>query len=286
MRGLGTSGGTDIPVQENDMAEPASPPHDGRPDESTDPGLSFVPSPKRVRVRYGGETVADSTRVMLLREPGHVPVYYFPRADVRIDLMARTARKSHCPRKGSCSYFTLSAGGRTTQDAAWSYEAPLAALAPITNSIAFYWDHMDQWLEEDEEVFRHPRDPFRRVDVCASHREVRVVLAGQEVARTTDARFLFETGHPTRYYLPRPDVRMDWLVPSATRTTCPYKGNAVYFHALIGDRRVEDVAWSYPEPVPECARIAGLLCFFNERVDDVLIDGAAVPAVRTRWSPR
>lgn len=252
--------------------------------ENPDFGMEFVPSPRRVRVIFGGETIADSTRVMLLREPNHIPVYYFPKADVRMDLMTRTDHHSHCPWKGHCSYYTLTAGDKTAENAVWSYEDPYPQVAYFKDYLAFYWDRMDKWLEEDEEVFKHARDPFKRVDTCLSHREVRVMLAGQELARTTNARFLFETGHQTRYYIPAEDVRMNLLVPSETRSTCPYKGDAIYFSARIDDKVFEDVAWSYPEPIAECPKIKGLICFFNERVDEVFVDGTLVPAVKTKWA--
>ena len=266
------------------MADTATRTYRNKWEENPDFGMEFVPSPRRVRVLLGGEPIADSTRVMLLREPRHVPVYYFPKADLRTDLLARTDHHSHCPWKGHCSYFTVTAGGKTVENGAWSYEDPYPQVAYLRDHVAFYWGRMDKWLEEDEEVFVHARDPYKRVDVCLSHREVRVMLAGQELARSTEARFLFETGHQTRYYLPAADVRMDLLVPSATRTSCPYKGNAVYYSAKIGDTLIEDVAWSYPEPIAECPRIKGLIAFFNERVDETLVDGRAVEKARTKWS--
>ncbi len=221
---------------------------------------------------------------MMLREPNHVPVYYFPKADVRMDLMARTDHHSHCPWKGHASYYTLTVGDKTAENAVWSYDDPYPQAAYFKDHVAFYWDRMDKWLEEDEQVFKHARDPFKRVDVCLSHREVCIKLAGTELARTTNARFLFETGLPTRYYIPAEDVRMDLLVPSETRSTCPYKGDAIYFSARIGDKLLDDIAWSYPEPIAECPRIKGLICFFNERVDDVIVDGELLPKVRTKWS--
>lgn len=246
--------------------------------------MEFVPSPRRVRVLFGGVTVADSTRVHLLREPNHVPVYYFPRDDVRLDLLTATDHHSHCPWKGHCSYFTIAAGGKVAENAAWSYADPYPQVPYFKGQIAFYWDRMDSWLEEDEEVFVHARDPFKRVDTCLSHREVRVVLAGAELARTTNARFVFETGHQTRYYIPADDVRLDVLEPSPTRTSCPYKGSAIYYHARINGQLIADVAWCYPEPIAEYPKIKGLICFFDERVDAILLEGKPVERRQTKWS--
>jgi uncharacterized protein (DUF427 family) len=143
---------------------------------------------------------------------------------------------------------------------------------------------MDAWLEEDEEIFGHPTDPYHRVDVRFSSRPVRVVLGGQTVAETTQAQFLFETNMPTRYYFPKQDVRIDLLETSESQSVCPYKGNAVYWSARIGDEKHEDVVWSYPNPKPNCPHIEGLMCFFNERVDDIFVDGEPVPKVETKWS--
>ena len=246
--------------------------------------IEFEPSPRRVRVGLGGETVADSSRMMLMHEGGHLPVYYFPRADVRMALLRRTDHGTHCPYKGDASYWTVEAGGRVAENGVWSYEDPYPEVAAIKDHMAFYWDRMDHWYEEDEEVFVHARDPRKRVDAVESRRPVRVVIGGETIAETTRAQFLFETGLPTRYYMPPEDVRMDLLAPSDSTSRCPYKGIARYWSAGIDGRTYDDVVWSYPDPIAECPRIKGYLCFFNERVDDIFVDGEAVPKVRTKWS--
>ena len=149
---------------------------------------------------------------------------------------------------------------------------------------AFYWDRVDHWFEEDEEIFVHPRDPYKRVDTTPSSREVRVVLGGETVANSTRAMFLFETGLPTRYYLPREDVRMDLLEPSETETACPYKGTSIFWSAEIWGQRFDDIVWSYPDPVPECPKIRDLLCFYNEIVDGIYVDGVEVKKPETKWT--
>ena len=253
-------------------------------ENNPDYGLEFIESPRRVRVEFAGETIADSNHAMLMREPRHTPVYYFPRADVRMDLLTATDHHSHCGWKGHCSYFSIDAGGKVSENAVWSYEDPYPQFSVIKDTVSFYWDRVDHWFEEDEEIFVHPRDPFKRLDVCLSHREVRVVLGGEEVARTTNAQFAFETNHQVRYYIPEGDVRMDLLEASTTRSSCPYKGGAVYFSARVGGEVFEDVAWSYPDPIAESPKIKGLICFFDERVDDIEVDGVPVPKVETKWS--
>ncbi len=246
--------------------------------------VELAPCAKRVRAVFAGETIADSTRAVLLLETAHVPVYYFPRADVRFEALRATDHKSFCPFKGEASYWTVAVAGRESENAVWGYPAPYDEVPELDGYVAFYWDRMEAWYEEDEQVFVHARDPHVRVDILDSARQVRVVLGGETVAETNRARFLFETGLPVRYYIPGEDVRMDLLEPSETGTACPYKGKARYWSARIGEKLFEDAVWSYPEPVHESARIKDYLCFFNERVDEIQVDGAPVAKPKTKWS--
>ena len=246
--------------------------------------ITFEPSPRRVRVQFNGEWVADTTNAHLLFETRHLPVYYFPRSDVRMDRLTPTEHHTFCPYKGTASYWTIRVGDRTSENAVWGYPDPYDEVAAIRDFVALYWDRVDHWYEEDEEIFVHPRDPYKRVDVVASSRHVQVILGGETVADTRRARFLFETRLPTRYYIPQEDVRMDLLVPSDKTTACPYKGRARYWSAKIGGREYPDIVWGYPEPIPECPKIKGLLSFFNEQVDAVLVDGIEVKRPVTPWS--
>ena len=241
-------------------------------------------SPRRVRVKFNGETIADSTAAQLLFETKHTPVYYFPRADVRLDLMAPTDHHTFCPYKGRAAYWTLRVGNQVSENAVWAYPEPYDEVPALKDLVAFYWDRVDHWYEEDEEIFVHPRDPYKRVDAVASAREVRVVVGGETVAETRRARFLFETRLPTRYYIPPGDVRMDLLVPSEKVTACPYKGKARYWSVKIGERVFPDIVWGYPDPIAECPKIKGHLAFFNEQVDAILVDGVPVPRPLTKWS--
>ena len=245
--------------------------------------IDFEPCAKRLRIAFGGETVADSTAVRLLHETKHIPVYYVPRADVRMDLLERTDHSTFCPFKGTAGYYTLAAGDRRAENAVWTYEAPVDEVAEMKDYLGFYWGKMDSWFEEDEEVFVHARDPYKRIDIAESSRPVRIVLGGETVAESTRGRFLFETGLPTRFYLPAADVRAE-LVASATRTACPYKGTASYWSVKAGGRVFEDIVWFYPEPVPEAAKVKDRLCFFNEKVDAIEVDGVVVPKQQSPWS--
>jgi uncharacterized protein (DUF427 family) len=130
----------------------------------------------------------------------------------------------------------------------------------------------------------HPRDPYHRVDVLNSSRHVRVIVGGEAVADSRRPRILFETGLPMRLYLPRMDVRMDLLTPSETVTACPYKGRTVHFDLTRDGRTWSDIAWSYPFPIPECPKIENLVCFYDERVDAVEVDGETLAKPVTPWS--
>jgi uncharacterized protein (DUF427 family) len=249
-----------------------------------DAGRELEPSPRWVRVCFGGQTVADSKRVMLLREPGRLPVYYFPRADVRAELVGPVAHGAACPERGAAVCWTLRVGDRMAEHAAWESTDARPGRLALRDHVTFEWAKMDAWFEEDDEVYVHARDPYKRVDVLHSSRHVRVVVAGEVVAETRRPALLFETGLPTRYYLPKTDVRMDLLVPTETATRCPYKGVASYYSVRVGPTVVKDVAWYYRHPIPECGKIENLVCFFNERVDALYVDGELQPRPRTRWS--
>lgn len=241
------------------------------------------PNQRRVRVFFGGQAVADSTRTLYLFETGHLPVYYFPRADVWFDLLEPSSHTTHCPFKGDASYYSVVVGDRRADNAVWAYPDPIDSVPELKDYVAFYWDAADAWFEEDDEVFRHPRDPYHRVDVLNSSRHVQVAVDGVTVADSHRPRLLFETSLPVRYYLPKLDVRQELLIPTDTRTRCPYKGEAVYWSVRAGDRVAEDIAWGYPAPIPEAPKLENLVAFFNEKVD-LVVDGVRQERPVTPWS--
>src|SRR5690606_20200851 len=118
-----------------------------------------------------------------------------------------------------------------------------------------------------------------RVDVLSSSRHVRIEVNGVTVADSRSPRLLFETGLPTRYYLPKTDVRLDLLEPTDTVTHCPYKGTAEYW-SVNGEK---DLAWSYRTPLPESEKIAGLIAFYDEKVD-VYVDGVRQDRPTTKFA--
>src|SRR5712692_1957822 len=227
-------------------------------------------SSRRVRTHFGGIPVADSRHALLVWESKRPPIYYFPAGDVRMDLLKATNDASDKTR------FTLQVESRVAENAAWSYNRPGPDWERLKDHMAFFWNKMDAWYEEDDEVFVHPRDPYVRVDVLNSSRHVRVELDGHVLADTHRPHLLFETGLPPRYYIPKLDVRMDLLEATDSHTMCPYKGTATYWSVRVGDAVHQDLVSSYPAPIPECPKIVSLLSFYNERVD-IYVDGELQP---------
>jgi uncharacterized protein (DUF427 family) len=236
--------------------------------------LLFEPHPRRIRALVGGHTVLDTVRGHLLHESNHLPKLYVPFEDLATHLLERNEHSTHCPFKGDASYWTLQAGDRTVENAVWAYEDPIEAAAWLDGFASVDWAKADRWLEEDEEVLGHLRDPYHRVDVLPSSRRVRVRAQGDLIAESDRARLLFETGHPVRAYLPPQDV-MATLAPSEKSTVCPYKGVAGYRSLEIAGTTIADAAWFYEQPLAESLAIAGLLSFAGEGIE-VELEPAAV----------
>ena len=244
-------------------------------------GIRIEPGAKRVRAYLGGEVIVDSIRPTLVWEVPYYPAYYFPLADVRAELLEADGGVAHSPSRGDGRTFTVRAGGKEAPSAAVRYEdSPIEELRDL---IRIEWDAMDAWFEEDEEVFTHPRDPYTRVDILPSSRHLRVEVDGVTVAESASPRLLFETGLPVRYYLPKTHVRVDLLVPTNSVSHCPYKGQAEWWSVRAGENVREDLAWSYRTPLPESQKIAGLVAFYNEKVD-IYVDGVRQERPHTKFS--
>ncbi|MGF1473490.1 MAG: DUF427 domain-containing protein [Rubrobacteraceae bacterium] len=229
--------------------------------------LYFEDSPRRVRAVFNGEVVADSEKAKMLHETGHLPLYYFPEEDVNWDLLHETAHTTHCPFKGDAAYWSVRVGDREAENAVWGYPEPLEQSPWLAGYVSIYFNSMDRWMEEEEEITAHPRDPYHRVDILESSRYVKVTVGGQTVAETERPRVLFETGLPPRYYIPPEDVNPGLLADSDTQTHCPYKGAASYRSVEANGETLADAAFYYPEPLPEAGKIGGYLCFLGEGVE-------------------
>jgi uncharacterized protein (DUF427 family) len=248
------------------------------------PPAAAEPSARWVRVRAGDTVVADSRRTLLLRwyGPGRMPTYCFPAEDVRTDLLTPSAAQPG-PDRISVAHDVVVDGGDKVEGAALLFETPPTGLDALRGHWTFTWDGGLRWFEEATEVVVHARDTQGRVDAVPSERLVRVERDGEVLAESSRPVAVFETGLPTRWYFPMDDVRGELFEPSDTHTRCPYKGTASYYSVRAGDRVHRDLAWTYPEPIPEIPRIKGLVAFFDERVD-LFIDGEAQERPRTPWS--
>ncbi len=223
----------------------------GRGPHSPQPAGRFsapVPNPvayvepfrRRVRGVVGGREVVDSQRVLLVHAPGRPPTYAFPATDV---------------------------------------DTPAAVAEPaVAGFVSVPWEAVDTWYEEDEEVFGHPRNPYHRIECIPTRRHLRVEAAGRVLVDTTHTLGVYETALEPKLYVDRDQVRMDLLAPSPTTTYCPYKGTATYFHAVVGDQVVEDVAWTYEEPRPESLALGAMLSFDASRATVIHDLPPAVPA--------
>ena len=238
------------------------------------------PVPRRIRAFLGGQVVLDTTRALYLWEWPNYPQYYIPIADVNRDLLVDEHHSQRLSR-GTAMRYGLRVG-QTERPAALRVYGD-DSLAGLAGTARFEWDALDAWFEEDEQVFVHPRNPYTRVDALRSTRSVRVDLEGALLAESRSPVLVFETGLPTRYYFNRTEVRFEHLVASDTVTACPYKGRTTgYWSVRTGAALHDDLAWVYDFPLPALAPIAGLVAFYNERVD-ITLDGVRLERPKTHF---
>jgi uncharacterized protein (DUF427 family) len=237
-------------------------------------------SAKRVRTYLGGQLVADSIRPVLVWESPKYPTYYFPAEDVRAELVP-TGEVENSPSRGDAQIFDVRVGEVVAASAARRF--PDSPLEQLRDLVRLDWSAMTEWFEEDEPIYTHARDPYTRVDILASSRQIRIEIDGMTVAESSSPRILFETGLPPRYYLPIADLRQDLLRPSAKESHCPYKGKATYWSLDTGQAVHENAVWIYRSPLAESQKIAGLACFYNEKVD-IYVDGVLQERPKTQFS--
>jgi uncharacterized protein (DUF427 family) len=228
--------------------------------------VAVEPVLKRIRVRFAGEVIADSTNALLLLERDRLPVYYLPLADIRTEFLEAVDTISFCPWKGTARYWDIVVGDRRSANAVWNYPEAHEDALDLRQYVAFYWNRVDDWYEEDERVSVHPRDPYVRVDVLRSSRHVTASIGDTALAESRDTRILFETGQPPRFFFPRIGVTIAELNGSDTVSASPYLGTARHLAYQTGDGALQDVAWFYVEPTPEAAALAELVTFDPDRV--------------------
>lgn len=239
------------------------------------------PVARRVRGVLAGQVVFDTVRAVYVWELPYYPQYYVPLADVAPGCLGGAGPLQRLKR-GSARPHDLVVGEVVRPGAARVYGDD--ALDGVRQTVRFDWDALDAWFEEDEEVFVHPKNPYARIDVLRSTRHLRVEVKGQILAESASPVLLFETGLPTRYYLNRSEVHFKHLEPSSTQTACPYKGRTSCYWSVRVDGTVHaDLAWSYDFPTREALPIAGLVAFYNEKVD-LTLDGVRLERPQTHFS--
>jgi uncharacterized protein (DUF427 family) len=248
--------------------------------------LRYEPTDKRLRIYLGGAPVADTVNGLLVWEPRRVvPTYAVPQRDVsaRLESLGRVDDLADLPVLVPTNPFTAhTCTGEMFDVVIGAVRRTAAAFRPddpdLTGYIMFDFSAFD-WREEDEPIVAHPHDPFKRIDILASTRQVRIEWEGRLLAESSRPLLLFETLLPVRFYLPRADVVVD-LEPTDTVSYCAYKGRASYFSLPDGPT---DLAWTYHQPLREADPVRDCIAFFNERVD-VIVDGQRRQRPTTPWS--
>ncbi|WP_068277132.1 DUF427 domain-containing protein [Aldersonia kunmingensis] len=189
------------------------------------------PHPRRVQAFRDGRTVIDTERALMVHRLGRPLSYVFPSDEIG-DLPGE-------PEPNAPGY------------------------------VAVPWDAVDAWSEEGRRLVHYPPNPYHRVDCRPTQRRLRVEVAGTTLVDTSDTIILFETSLVPRLYVDPALVRTDLLQRTETTSYCNYKGYATYWSAVIGDVVVPDIAWSYPDPMPESTQIKGFLSFDAAKVDIV-----------------
>jgi uncharacterized protein (DUF427 family) len=229
-----------------------------------------APVPRRIRAMLGSDVVLDTTQALYVWESPIYPQYYIPLADIKADVLVD---EDHVQRlkRGNARRHGVHTGGIARPGTARVYDDD--AQDGLAGMVRFEWDALDAWFEEDEQIFVHPRDPYSRVDALRSTRAIRVEVDGVILAESVSPVLVFETGLPTRYYLNRTEVNFERLITTETITSCPYKGmTSQYWAVRIGETVYPDYAWAYDFPTRALQPIAGLIAFYNEKVD-IFVDG-------------
>lgn len=239
------------------------------------------PVPRRIRAFLGGEPILDTTSARYVWEWSNYPQYYIPLVDVSPDALVSEGYTQHSPR-GLVELHSVTIGDIRRPHAAKVLRE--SSVDGLHDTVRFEWGAFDAWFEEDERVFVHPRNPYARVDALRSTRTVRVELEGTVLGESSSPVMVFETGLPTRYYLNRTDLDFAHLIATDTVTECPYKGTTSgYWSVKLGEQVEPDLAWSYDFPTRELLPIAGLIAFYNEKVD-LFVDGQALERPQTHFS--
>ena len=230
--------------------------------------LYAEPLRRRMRVRFGGVWIADSENVVLLFEPGHYPMAYFPKTDVSADSLEKTEYETQHRELGLTSWHAVRVGNQSAARGAWEHIKLPDYASELRERVAFAWPAMDAFFEEDERIVGHAADSYHRIDIRQASRNLVVRHGDRIIADTKRPLALYESGFAPRWYVPRADVDESALTPVSHQTFCPYKGLCSYYD--VDDAHL--AVWSYPEAYAEVSRISKFLSFEPDIVS-VQLDG-------------
>jgi uncharacterized protein (DUF427 family) len=222
-----------------------------------------------MRVRFGGTWVADSEQVLLLFEPGRYPVAYFPKTEVSLHTFERTNHTTQHPDLGVTSWYAVRAGEHVAARGAWQHTGLPAQASELQGRVAFAWQAMGAFYEENERFAGHAADNYHRIDIRQTSCHLVVRHHDRIIADTTRPLVLYGSGFAPRWYVLRADIDESAITPVKLQTFCPYKELCSYY--TIGDARL--AAWSYPDAYPEVGRISDLVSF-EPGIVSVHLDGA------------
>ncbi|KAF2123070.1 hypothetical protein BDV96DRAFT_482137 [Lophiotrema nucula] len=222
-------------------------------------------TPRRVRGLFNGKYAFDTINAYHVWEHPYYPQFYVPISSIASSAsLSKTSEVDGT--NGGAHLAKLTVGDKSTS------RAIIFSAAPLKDLVKIDFKEVDQWFEEDVPIYQHPKDPYKRIDILASSRPVKVALDGVTLAETTAPLFLLETSLRTRYYIPPTSVKWEYLTKSDTETVCPYKGKANYYNVTTEGKEYKDLVWYYVYPTSESELVAGHLCFYNEKVD-IWVDG-------------
>lgn len=255
--------------------------------------VKTLETPRRIRILFNHVYVADSTTALYVWEHAFYPYYYLPASAFIKGTLDHSSSDSNGSNDGTSAAAAVHVAKLTVGDKSTSRVLVFGKNVPqgresLAGMVRVEFGAAQAWLEEDERIYVHPKDPFRRVDMVRSNRRIRVLVDGVVVAEATSAMHLYETGLPVRYYLPYTCVDAAVLRESDSSTQCPYKGVASYYHVMVKGKNGEareyrDLVWYYRNPTHESAHVAGLLCFYNEKVD-IELDGHMLERPKTNFA--
>jgi uncharacterized protein (DUF427 family) len=252
--------------------------------------LRYEPTALRLRADVDGVTVLDTTDALIVWEPRRiVPVYAVPAEAIAGGIRATDPQPappdlgSLPPMLGPTNFDLHTCPGRVVDAGPLKGAGFVPEDPDLGGRVLLDFNAFDGWRAEEDELVGHAHDPFKRIEVWSSGRHIEVSVGGVTLADSRHPRMLLETHLPTRWYLPREDVRMEVLEPSDHQSTCAYKGHASYLSMVGGAEAGKDIGWTYADPLHAAEPVRDLVCFWAERTD-VVLDGVPQERPITPWS--